>query len=40
MNGLQKLYSDLHPTYELVNRVLTFGLDWGRPLKHQPFSLR
>ncbi len=27
MNGLQKLYSDLHPTYELVNHVLTFGLD-------------
>ena len=27
MNGLQKLYFDLHPTYELVNHVLTFGLD-------------
>jgi demethylmenaquinone methyltransferase/2-methoxy-6-polyprenyl-1,4-benzoquinol methylase len=31
MTGLQKIFDDLAPTYELVNRILTLGLDrWWR----------
>lgn len=35
--GLQKLFSELSPTYELVNHILTFGLDgiWRKKASRQ-----